>query len=82
MVLQEEKYPWDTRLQAAIDVLHRKRRKDGLWNVQAKHPGQVHVEMEKAGKASRWNTLRVMRVFQHFNIPLQQSSPKNTCTIS
>ena len=80
--LKEEKYPWDTRLQAAIDVLHRKRRKDGLWNVQAKHPGQVHVEMEKAGKTSRWNTLRVMRVFQHFNIPLQQSSPKNTCTIS
>jgi hypothetical protein len=42
-----------------------------MWNVQAKHPGQVHVEMEKAGQASRWNTLRVLRVFQHFNIDLE-----------
>lgn len=69
--LQEERHLWDTRLQAAVDVLHSKRRKDGLWNVQAKHPGQVHVEMEKAGKASRWNTLRALRVFQHFNIDLE-----------
>jgi len=57
---------WDDRMQPAIDVLMKKRRKDNTWTVQAKHPGQVHFEMEKAGKPSRWNTLRALRVLKHF----------------
>jgi len=52
----------------AIQVLLKKRNKDYSWNVQAKHPGQLHFEMEKAGKPSRWNTLRAMRVLEHFKI--------------
>ncbi|NER16816.1 hypothetical protein [Spongiivirga citrea] len=60
--------PWDPRMQKAIDVLLKKRNKDGTWNVQAKHPGKIHFEMEKAGKPSRWNTLRALRVFKHFAI--------------
>lgn len=59
---------WDSRMQAAMDVLLHKRRADGTWNLQAAHPGQVHVEMEKAGKPSRWNTLRALRVLKHFGI--------------
>lgn len=59
---------WDDRMKPAIEVLLKKRNKDLTWNVQAKHPGQVHFEMEKAGKPSRWNTLRAMRVFSHFGI--------------
>jgi len=59
---------WDDRINPAIQVLLKKRNKDATWNVQAKHPGQVHFEMEKAGKPSRWNTLRVLRVFKHFEI--------------
>ena len=55
-------------MQPAIDILFKKRNKDGTWNVQAKHPGQIHFEMEKAGKPSRWNTLRALRVLRHFNI--------------
>ena len=59
---------YDKRMQAAINVILKKRRKDGLWNVQAAHPGQVHFTMEQAGKPSRWNTLRAQRVLKHFDI--------------
>jgi hypothetical protein len=53
---------WDDRMQDAINIVHSKRNNDGTWNMQAAHPGLVHFEMEKPGKASRWNTLRAMRV--------------------
>ena len=59
---------WDNRMKAAIDVLKTKRNNEGTWNMSAAHPGQVHVNMEKAGKPSRWNTLRVLRVMKHFEI--------------
>ncbi|MEQ9403375.1 MAG: hypothetical protein RIM99_07320 [Cyclobacteriaceae bacterium] len=59
---------WDNRMEPVIDVLRKKQNKEGTWNVQATHPGQVHFTMEKAGKPSRWNTLRVLRVFAHFEI--------------
>ena len=52
----------------AIQILHKKRNKDETWNVQAKHQGLVHFEMEKAGKPSRWNTLRALRVLKHFKL--------------
>jgi hypothetical protein len=57
---------YDPRIQDALDILIKKRRKDHKWPVQAKHPGQTHFEMEKTGGPSRWNTLRAMRVLQHF----------------
>jgi hypothetical protein len=31
-----------------------------------KHPGKVHFEMEQTGRPSRWNTLRALRVLEHF----------------
>ncbi len=58
--------PWDERFQPAIDVLLSKKNKDGTWNVQAHHPGQVHFVMEKAGTPSRWNTLRALRVLNAY----------------
>lgn len=60
------KIPFDDRMQPALDVLLKKRRKDGLWNIQAKHSGQVHFDMEESGKESRWNTLRALRVLKYF----------------
>ncbi|MBT8326755.1 MAG: hypothetical protein KJP21_03465 [Bacteroidia bacterium] len=65
---QFAKRKWDSRMEPAIEVLLKKRNKDLTWNVQAKHPGNVHFEMEKAVKPSRWNTLRVLRILKHFNI--------------
>jgi hypothetical protein len=56
---------YEDRMQDAIMVLIRKRRKDGKWPLQAKHPGKTHFDMEKTGKASRWNTLRALRVLKH-----------------
>ncbi|MEZ5199127.1 MAG: hypothetical protein R2764_22915 [Bacteroidales bacterium] len=59
---------WDERMHPAIEVLLKKRNKDLTWNLQARHLGQVHFEMEKAGKPSRWNTLRALRVLKHFKM--------------
>ncbi len=59
--------PYDPRMQPALDVLKAKRRKDGRWPVQAKHPGQTHFDMEKAGGPSRWNTLRALNVMSAFD---------------
>lgn len=57
---------YDPRMQEALDILKKKRRKDLRWPVQAKHPGKTHFDMEKTGGPSRWNTLRAMRVLHHF----------------
>jgi len=65
--LQAAKVPYDARMQPALDVLHKKQRKDGTWPVQAKHPGQVHFDMEKTGGPSRWNTLRALRVIKYYS---------------
>ena len=56
----------DPRMEPALDVLKKKQRADGAWPVQAKHPGQVHFDMEQTGSPSRWNTLRALRVLNHF----------------
>lgn len=56
----------DIRMEEALTFLIKKRNADGTWNVQAAHPGQVHLTMEQAGKPSRWNTLRMLRILQHF----------------
>ena len=63
---QDAGIPWDDRMRPAMDVLLNKRRKDGTWPVQAKYPGQVHFDMEKAGGPSRWNTLRALRVMKRY----------------
>jgi hypothetical protein len=60
--------PFDGRMQPAIDVLIKKRKKNKRWLLQSKHPGQTHFDMEEAGKPSRWNTLRALRVLEYFRI--------------
>ncbi|MCP4133679.1 MAG: hypothetical protein GY754_22110 [bacterium] len=59
---------YDSRMDDAIAVLFKKMRKDNKWPVQARHPGETHFDMEKTGEASRWNTLRVLRVLGFFKI--------------
>lgn len=58
---------WDERMEAARNVLLSKQRPEGCWALQARHPGQVHFEMEKPGTVSRWNTLRALRVLRWYN---------------
>jgi hypothetical protein len=61
--------PYDPRMKAALELLMSKRRKDGTWPVQAKHPGLVHFDMEQAGTSSRFNTLRSLRVLNKYGQP-------------
>lgn len=58
--------PYDSRMADALALLAKKRRKDGLWPVQQKYAGRVHFDMEQTGKASRFNTLRALRVFKRY----------------
>ena len=63
---QAANIPYDERMQPALDILNKKRRADGAWPVQAKHPGKVHFDMEQTGGPSRWNTLRALRVLKQY----------------
>lgn len=59
---------YNSGMDDAVDVLLKKRRADNSWPLQARHPGQTYFDMEKAGAPSRWNTLRALRVLEHFGI--------------
>lgn len=53
----------DDRAGEALALVESKRRSDGRWPLQNPHAGEVHFQMEDgAGKPSRWNTLRALRV--------------------
>jgi hypothetical protein len=54
--------PHDDRYADALEVLTKRRRRDGTWPVQNKHSGNVWFDMEQTGGSSRWNTLRALRV--------------------
>jgi hypothetical protein len=57
----------DERCAEAIDLVEKKRHRDGRWLLENPHPGQVHFDMEDgAGRPSRWNTLRAMRVLDWY----------------
>lgn len=56
----------DERMLPALAELSKKRRKDRCWSGQVKHPGATHLQMEEPREASRWNTLRALRILRHF----------------
>ncbi|MEX1094143.1 MAG: hypothetical protein WEF28_13455 [Acidimicrobiia bacterium] len=54
---------FDDRCTEAIDLVLSKRDATGRWPLENTHQGPTHLEMEGADNdASRWNTLRAMRV--------------------
>ncbi len=59
----------DERLLDAIKIVKKKRKKDGHWSLQNRHPGKVFFEMERIGEPSRWNTLRALRVLNWWEKP-------------
>lgn len=59
--------PKDDRMDDAINLILGKRNKNGTWNMNAAHPGEVHFTMEQAGKPSRWNTIRALRVLKRYS---------------
>ena len=68
--LRTAEQPFDKRMSESFQVLIKKRKKNGLWPLQAHPSGQRHFDMEKVGSPSRWNTLRALRVFSHFKVSL------------
>ena len=54
----------DERLSDAIELLVARRSQNGTWSLQNRHAGKTFFEMEEAGKPSRWNTLRALRVLE------------------
>lgn len=65
---QLAKVKYDSRMDDALELILTKRTKDGLWKLASKHPGKTHFDMEQAGKPSRWNTLRALRVLKHYKL--------------
>ena len=57
----------DERAAEAIDLVAVKQHRNGRWPLDNPHAGKVHFDMEgRRGTASRWNTLRALRVLDWF----------------
>jgi hypothetical protein len=54
----------EVRLNDALDLLVSRRRPDGTWPLQSRHPGRTWFDLETVGGPSRWNTLRALRVLR------------------
>jgi hypothetical protein len=58
----------DRRVSDAIETVIERRHQNGRWPLNVSHPEYVPVEMEiGVGRASRWNTLRALRVLRWYN---------------
>ncbi|MGA8540372.1 MAG: hypothetical protein WB566_12790 [Terriglobales bacterium] len=58
----------DSRVRDAIEVVIERRHQNGRWPLNLLHPEHIPLEMEKGvGGASRWNTLRALRVLRWYN---------------
>jgi len=57
----------DRRLKEAIEVVIQRRHQNGRWPLNLLHPEYIPVKMEtEVGSASRWNTLRALRVLRWY----------------
>jgi hypothetical protein len=55
----------DDRVGEAIEVVMKRRHQNGRWPLSLLHPERIPLEMEtEAGRASRWNSLRALRVLR------------------
>ena len=58
----------DSRVGDAIEVVIERRHQNGRWPLNLLHPEHIPLEMETGvGRASRWNTLRALRVLRWYN---------------
>ena len=57
----------DGRLSDAIEIVMERRHQNGRWPLNLLHPEPIPLEMEtRVGSASRWNTLRALRVLRWY----------------
>jgi len=58
----------DSRVSDAIETVMERRHQNGRWPLNLLHPEHIPLQMETgAGSASRWNTLRALRVLRWCN---------------
>jgi hypothetical protein len=58
----------DSRVREAIETVIERRHRNGRWPLNFLHPEHIPLEMEtRVGGASRWNTLRALRVLHWYN---------------
>ena len=58
----------DNRVGDAIETVLARRHQNGRWPLNLLHPEHIPLEMETGvGRASRWNTLRALRVLHWYN---------------
>lgn len=65
--MQEVNAPKDERFNDAIELLMKRKTKEGLWKFQNKYPGKYYFDLERVGEPSRWNTLRAIRILNWWN---------------
>ena len=57
----------DKRVRDAIEIVIERRHQNGRWPLNVLHPEHIPSKMETAvGSASRWNTLRALRVLRWY----------------
>lgn len=56
--------PRDSRLEEAIEMVRSRCRDDGRWALEYEYRGKTWFRLERVGAASRWNTLRALRVLK------------------
>jgi hypothetical protein len=58
----------DRRVREAIETVIERRHQNGRWPLNFLHPERIPLEMETGvGRASRWNTLRALRILRWYN---------------
>jgi len=66
--LRSEGVKPDSRVDDAIETVIERRHQNGRWPLNLLHPEHIPLEMETGiGKASRWNTLRALRVLRWYS---------------
>jgi len=57
----------DSRVSEAIEIVRQRRHQNGRWPLNLLHPEFIPLQMETGiGSASRWNTLRALRVLDWY----------------
>ncbi len=73
----------DERVADAVDLVERTRDENGRWPLQGFHFERVSFDMEpRVGQASRWNTLRALRVLDWYGKKVQPDPCQSTKTPS
>ena len=70
--LRDAGAPPESRVREAVEIVIARRHQNGRWPLNVVHPEYVPLDMEDgAGRASRWNTLRALRILRWYGRAVQ-----------